>query len=129
MSGGEYPVPNEDSPVDGEHFQISPCFSLTKKNKKKQTDKQKSPTTHHNSQRVVPTQSEMCDFFPFEKNCLFENLFRSQNILKPQSEQHTQNHNRPQNIYFLNYQQFRERGKLVVILSRNSGLFVFLPTK
>lgn len=31
MSGGEYPVPNEDSPLDGEHFQISPCFSLTKK--------------------------------------------------------------------------------------------------
>lgn len=89
----------------------------------------KSPTTHHNSQHVVPTQSEMCDFFPFEKNFLFENLFRSQNILKPQSQRHTQNHDRPQKVYFLNYQQFRERGKLVVILSRNSDLFVFLPTK
>lgn len=82
--------------------------SHLQKNKKNKQTKKTPTTTHHNSKQVVPKQNEMCNFFPFEKSPLFENLFRSQNILKPQSQQHTQNHDQPQNIYFLNYQHCRE---------------------
>lgn len=68
----------------------------------------------------------MCDFLLFEK---INQNFSSQNILKPQSQHHIQNHNQPQNIYFLNYQQFKEQGKLVVIPSRNSGLSFCQPNE
>lgn len=48
-------------------------------------NKQKIPTTDHNPKQVFPTQDEMCDFLPFEK---IKQNFSSQNILKPQSQQH-----------------------------------------